>query len=96
MSTPNLRLHRQTRKTSRRLSPFPGPQETTSSTTVATDRAQADADEAKFRQTSPDLIAQIESTLDRMQGNLSDFRDQLRDSFQFDAGDDDDLPPSAA
>jgi hypothetical protein len=47
--------------------------------------------------TSNQLVREIEETLDRMQGRLSDFRGEIDRAFKFprDDGDDRDLPPAA-
>ena len=50
---------------------------------------------------TPELMSQIEQTLERMQQRLESFREQLDDTFKFPAargggpGDDDNLPPAA-
>ena len=47
--------------------------------------------------TSNQLVREIEETLDRMQGRLSDFRDEMDRAFKFpcDDGGDGHLPPAA-
>jgi hypothetical protein len=46
--------------------------------------------------TSNQLVREIEETLDRMQGRLSEFRDEMDRAFKFPHRDDDDnLPPAA-
>ena len=46
--------------------------------------------------TSGQLVREIENTLDRMQGRLSDFRDHIDRAFRFpDLSGNEDLPPAA-